>query len=87
MRTPTETLHYILAGPSLRISPQGRKRQENSNNNITINKVGNFICKASIHPELNFSKGLIFLREFDLTEEDLPSFKKDLKDNCGIADI
>ena len=33
MRTPTETLQYILAGPSLRISPLGRKRQENSNNN------------------------------------------------------
>ena len=56
-------------------------------NILTISSILNYQCKASIHPNLNFSKGLIFLREFDLAEEDLPSFKADLKESCGVADI
>ena len=56
-------------------------------NILTISSIKNYQCKASIHPVLNFSKGLIFLREFDLAEEELPSFKADLKENCNIVDI
>ena len=56
-------------------------------NILTINSIEGYECKASIHPNLNFSKGLIFLREFDISDEDLPDFKADLKENCGVTNI
>ena len=54
---------------------------------LEIRNIADMACKASIHPQLNFTKGLIFLREFDLDESCFMDFKADLKAECDVLDI